>query len=110
MTLRFLIDAQLPPRLAAALRARGHGAEHVTEIGLGAATDSVIAAHAFAAGAVIVTKDADFVTLGRHDEALQVVWVRFGNASWAALSSRLLPILPHIEAALREGERLVEVR
>lgn len=37
--MRFLVDAQLPPALARLLTARGHHADHVTDIGRGDAPD-----------------------------------------------------------------------
>ena len=42
--MKFLIDAQLPPALCGWLRDRGHEAVHVSEIGMGSASDAVIAA------------------------------------------------------------------
>ena len=110
MTVRFLVDAQLPPRFAEQLREIGYAADHVNDIGLGAATDDVIAAHALTSGAVIVTKDADFATLGRHDARLRVLWVRIRNATAAALWRAVGPRLAEIETALRDGDMLIEVR
>ena len=110
MTLCFLVDAQLPPRFAERLRGAGYLAEHVNDIGLGAATDNMIAAHALASGAVIVSKDAGFATLGRHDERVRVVWVRIGNTTITALWRAFQPRLAEIETALRDGDMLIEVR
>ena len=61
--MKFLVDAQLPPALCAWLRERGHQAVHVFEMGMEAASDAEIAARAEADGAVLVSKDEDFVTL-----------------------------------------------
>lgn len=47
--MRFLVDAQLPPALCGWLRARGHDAVHVVDIGMLAASDASIAARAEAA-------------------------------------------------------------
>lgn len=84
--MRFLLDAQLPPRLAKLLRARGHEADHAVDLGLGAADDSAIWSRAGALGAVIITKDDDFrervlFSKGR----VQVVVIRIGNCSNQAL-------------------------
>jgi len=65
--MNFLIDAQLPPALCGWLRERGYGAVHVFEIGMVAAGDAEIAARAEADGAVLVSKDEDFVTLRLPD-------------------------------------------
>jgi len=56
----FLVDAQLPPGLARWLAAQGHSAQHVNDVGLAGAEDSVIWNHALGVDAVIVTKDEDF--------------------------------------------------
>jgi uncharacterized protein (DUF433 family) len=60
---RFLVDAQLPPALAHHLVELGHEAVHVGDVGLLAARDQDIWRHALAIGAVLVTKDEDFVTM-----------------------------------------------
>ncbi|MCY3830536.1 MAG: DUF5615 family PIN-like protein [Rhodospirillaceae bacterium] len=108
--MRFLIDAQLPPGLARWLSDRGHACDHVNGIGLGAAADDDIEAWARAAQAVIWTKDADFADRARRGPGLQVVWLRWGNTTNAALRARLTPHLGEIETALEAGEVLVEVR
>ena len=57
----FLVDAQLPGRLAAALAAAGHDAVHTSELPDGnRSTDARIAAIADRAGRIVVTKDRDF--------------------------------------------------
>lgn len=108
--MRFLVDAQLPPGLARWLSDRGHTCDHVNEIGLGAAADDDIEVWAREAQAVIWTKDADFADRTRRGPGLQVVWLRLGNTSNAALRARLAPHLPEIETALAAGEALVEIR
>jgi predicted nuclease of predicted toxin-antitoxin system len=57
---KFLIDAQLPPALAAWLREVGHHAVHVEDVGLREATDGPIWEHALRMAAAIITKDEDF--------------------------------------------------
>ncbi|MBB5518197.1 DUF5615 family PIN-like protein [Amphiplicatus metriothermophilus] len=85
--MRFLIDAQLPPRLADWLREKGHDALHVREApGLGAA-DREIVASARAGNMAIVTKDADFLDL-IDSSPPQLLWVRTGNAATTALLAR----------------------
>lgn len=58
--MRLLVDANLSPRVAARLRGEGHDAVHVTEIGMLAAPDEVIFAHAADSGLVIISADTDF--------------------------------------------------
>ena len=110
MTVRFLVDAQLPPRLARNLCDAGQVAEHVNNIGLGAATDDEIAAHAVASSSVIITKDADLTTLGRRQGLLRVLWIRTGNTTATAIWQAIEPRLGEIVAAFDAGEVLIELR
>jgi predicted nuclease of predicted toxin-antitoxin system len=57
---RLLIDANLSPKVAARLRAAGHDAVHVADIGMLAAPDQAILAHAASSGLVIISADTDF--------------------------------------------------
>ena len=78
--MRFLVDAQLPPALASLLRAHGHQADHVNDIGPGDAPDRSLWEFARENDAVIVTKDEDFSLLfALRGEPAAVVWVRIGN-------------------------------
>jgi predicted nuclease of predicted toxin-antitoxin system len=108
---RFLVDAQLPPGLAIALRELGHETEHVFEIGLVSASDARIWHHATERSATIITKDSDFAFRRRMSETgPAVVWLRFGNTTSRALVENLLPFLPEILTAIEAGESLIEVR
>ena len=107
--MKFVVDAQLPPALASWLRGSGHEAQHVAELDLLAAQDAVLAAHAEATGAIIVSKDADFLTL-RLPNRFGLVWLRCGNATNRALQVWLRPRWPQVMELLEAGERLVEVR
>ena len=108
--MRFLIDAQLPPGLAQWLTASGYPSDHVDDLGLGAARDDEIEIRARETGAVLWSKDADFAGRARRAPGLQVVWLRFGNTTNASLRARLAPRLPAIDAALKDGESLIEIR
>jgi uncharacterized protein with PIN domain len=61
--MKFLVDAQLPPALVHWLRAQGHEAQHVEDVGLREANDRSISIQAQATGAVVITKDEDYVDL-----------------------------------------------
>ena len=109
--MRFLVDAQLPPRLARALAEAGHEADHVEDLGLRHASDPTIWAYAERRQAVVVTKDEDFVERYRRQVGGPViVWLRIGNAANAALLSWFLPILPAVVGRIQSGDRLIEVR
>jgi predicted nuclease of predicted toxin-antitoxin system len=58
--MNFLVDAQLPPGLARWLADQGHSAQHVHDVALAGAEDSVTWNHALGVDAIIVTKDEDF--------------------------------------------------
>ena len=106
--MRFLVDAQLPPALARWLAAQGHKAEHVGEVGLLAAPDAAIAARAERTGAVLVSKDEDFLLL-RLPDRFPLLWLRCGNATNRALTAWLEPRWSQVEEHLANGDRLVEV-
>ena len=108
--MRFLVDAQLPPGLAIYLSRRGFPSEHVSHIGLRGAHDLSIWKHAVENGFVLMTKDEDFIILARQRvRGPQVVWIRLGNITNAALQAALDPLLDEIVNGLRAGERLIEV-
>ena len=108
--MRFLIDAQLPPGLARWLSAQGYPSDHVNNLGLGAASDDEIEAKAAELQAVIWSKDSDFADRSRRAQGPQVVWIRLGNTSNAALQANIAQQLPTIRAALAAGEALIEIR
>ena len=108
--MRFLIDAQLPPGLARWLTAEGYPSDHVNDLGIGPATDSRIEAEARRLGAVIWSKDVDFAERARVRPGLQVVWLRLGNTTNAALRAQLAPRLETVATALAAGETLIEIR
>ncbi|HUR18608.1 MAG TPA: DUF5615 family PIN-like protein [Acidimicrobiales bacterium] len=59
--MRFLLDAQLPSRLARKLTSGGHDVVHTSELPDGnRTTDAEIARRADAEDRVVVTKDSDF--------------------------------------------------
>ena len=109
--IRFVIDAQLPPGLAIHLRERGHLAEHVNRVGLGAAGDIAIWEYTRRNRATLITKDEDFVALARREPSgPQVVWIRLGNCRKAALLQAFSKVLPELRDLLAAGDAVVEIR
>ncbi|HEY0412382.1 MAG TPA: DUF5615 family PIN-like protein [Allosphingosinicella sp.] len=105
--MKFLIDAQLPPGLCGWLQAKGHQAEHVFALKMARASDAEIAARASEAGAVLISKDEDFL-MSRGGGDLQFLWLRCGNMTNRALGEWLEPRWSVVEAMLEQGEALVE--
>jgi predicted nuclease of predicted toxin-antitoxin system len=83
---KFLIDANLPPRLCAWLKSRRYDADHLFDLNLLSATDTEVWRRGEVQNLVLVSKDVDF-----YDRALlfgpppQVVHVGVGNCSNARL-------------------------
>jgi predicted nuclease of predicted toxin-antitoxin system len=108
MSLRFLIDEQLSPRLAQWLQSGGFDALHVPDCALAGASDATVYAFAPQTRRVLITKDADFIVTRR--QKVQVVWLRYGNISSNLLLARFEQCFAEISAALQQGEELIEVR
>jgi predicted nuclease of predicted toxin-antitoxin system len=109
--MKIWLDAQLSPTLAAWIESTfGVEAKPLRDIGLRDATDREIFRAAQAAGAVVMTKDSDFVTL--HDmygSPPRIIWLTCGNTSNRALRELLVRSLPQAIALLVGGEGLVEI-
>lgn len=104
--MKFLIDAQLPDRLAQLLDRTGHDAVHTTDLPAGnRSTDSQIARFADDDGRVVVTKDRDFRDghlLERSPQRLLVVAT--GNITNNALLSLVESHLDAIISALDDAD------
>jgi predicted nuclease of predicted toxin-antitoxin system len=57
---KFLIDNNLSPLLADALKAADHDAVHVRDLGLQAPPDEAVLERAHAVGQVLISADTDF--------------------------------------------------
>ena len=105
------LDAHLPPALAHWMRTMlVVDAAPLRELGLRDAEDTQIFAAARQAGAVLMTKDSDFIDLlTRQGPPPQVLWLTCGNTTNAALRKILADAWPRIAALLAAGEPLVEI-
>jgi predicted nuclease of predicted toxin-antitoxin system len=91
--MRFLLDENVSYRVAGHLKAAGHEAVHVSEIGLNSTDDAVILSHARVEGMVLVTADHDFVQMlfASGDDRPSVILVRDVQAlRWEGLAALLL--------------------
>jgi predicted nuclease of predicted toxin-antitoxin system len=83
--MRFLVDAQLPPALARWIATQGHVAEHVAIAIAPTEADAAIVQYAIENGAVIITKDSDFLTLAPPPPVLIVTTGNITNRALLAL-------------------------
>jgi predicted nuclease of predicted toxin-antitoxin system len=104
-------DAHLSPAHALWLRASlAVEATPLRKLGLRDAEDAQIFSAARDAGAVVITKDSDFVELvTRHGPPPQIVWLTCGNTTNEALRAILADAWPRVQALLDAGEPLVEI-
>ena len=110
--MKLWIDAQLPPSLAERLRDEYDiDATHVQDFDLLTAGDATIFAAAGTAGAIVVTKDADFPKLlQQRGPPPQVLWVRSGNVANRELRRIVSEVWPQACALFEGGAPLVEIR
>jgi predicted nuclease of predicted toxin-antitoxin system len=105
------LDAQLPPSLATWIADElSIPAMPVRDLGLRNARDRDIFLEARIADAVVMTKDADFISLLRElGPPPRVIWLRCGNTSNACLRDLLRSTLLRALALIAAGESLVEI-
>jgi len=109
--MKFPIDANLPDQLTRVFIDAGHVCTHVEAILPRYSSDTTIARIANDTGAVVVTRDHDYVQFSR-DGLLTValIWIRLGNMRRAALASAIGARLPAIASSIEAGERIIEIR
>ena len=107
----FWIDAHLSPLIAAWIKWEFPvEAVALRTLGLRDAEDEEIFQAAKAAGAIVLTKDADFrQLLDRFGPPPQVIWLTCGNTSNERLQEVLLATLPAAIELLEAGEPFVEI-
>ena len=82
----------------------------VRDLGLRDAEDPVIFERARSVGAVVVSKDSDFVDLVlRHGPPPQIVWLTCGNTTNAYLRVLFSSTWPRVATLLAANEPLVEI-
>lgn len=109
--MKFWVDAQLPPALAAWLSER-HGVEafSLRDLGMRDATDGEIFDAARKGGVIIISKDSDFVDLvSRHGMPPQLLWVTCGNVTNRKLQTVFDKTFADALAALSGGQPIVEI-
>ena len=107
--LRFLIDTQLPPLLAAYLTAKGFDAIHTTFFESGhLLKDAEISIIARNENRIIITKDSDFLDRYTiYGAPPKVLLLQFGNIRNTALLEYFERELPKIIALFSDNNNLV---
>jgi predicted nuclease of predicted toxin-antitoxin system len=102
--MKFIVDAQLPARLARELAAAGHDAIHTLALAKGNRTpDRDITSIAIMENRVVISKDEDFVTgFLLRGAPPKLLLISTGNTSNDALSHLLTKNLAALVAALAE--------
>lgn len=105
------IDAQLSPQLAPWISEEfAVDSKAVRDLELRDANDYEIYLAARNAGAVVMTKDSDFLRLlEQHGPPPQIIWITCGNTSNAYLRELLERTLRSTLRLLNQGEPLVEI-
>lgn len=101
--MRFLVDAQLPRRLALLFGQAGHDTVHTLDLpGGNRTTDEEINNVSEREQRVVVTKDADFVnSFLLLQRPYKLLLISTGNITNAELEALIVPALPTIIAAFR---------
>ena len=105
------LDAHLSPSIARWIAETfAEECASARDLGLRDAIDPPIFAAARAAGASVMTKDADFAKMvERFGPPPRVIWLRCGNTSNAALKDLLVRELPACLVRLADGDSIVEL-
>jgi predicted nuclease of predicted toxin-antitoxin system len=108
---KFLVDNQLPAALARFLSSRGVECQHVLDLNLSDASDAAIWEYASRNDCVLISKDEDFLYLANIPSAkARLIWVRIGNCRTKSLLAAVERLWPKIEAGLKAGDRVIELR
>jgi len=108
---KFLIDQQLPPALAAFICSKGHTAQHCRDIGLKEADDRTVWRHASANNLIVISKDEDFYILATiPGNQTKFLWIRVGNCRNKALLEIMEKQFPNAIAAFESGALIVEIQ
>jgi|SRR6056297_592225 len=110
--MRLWIDAQLSPAIAAWINRTFDDieAESVRALGLRDATDREIFEEAKKSGAVVMSKDDDFIQLiEQRGIPPKLIWITCGNTSNARMREILSTALLKAIDLLQNGEQIVEI-
>lgn len=108
--MRFLIDANLSPKIANLLKDKGHDAVHVLDINFHKATDQEIIELAVSEDRVIITSDHDFSRILSQSKAIRPSLIFIKGMNHRRAISQVEILLANFEAiqnALMSGAIVV---
>ncbi len=103
--MKFLLDENLSPTIASAMRSAGYDTLSVVEVGLAGCDDNAVRRYCVAEKLVLITLDADFGNILRYPPAdtAGVLWLRAPNLSNIIITSLLLRVLAKLSQKNIEG-------
>ncbi len=108
--MRFLVDTNLPPALTTWLIAHGQEARHAAVVLSPQADDRAIWSEAMATGAVVITKDSDYLDLAPRVGGARVALLRCGNLKLGPFRTWFEARWPAVDGLLDLGETAIELR
>ena len=106
--MRFLVDANLSPRVAEWLRNEGYDAVHVFDIGLNQAGDRQIFEEAASRRQILLTSDLDFGEIvARSPTPISVLILRLRSTATDNVTKRLEVTLMQAASALEDGALVI---
>jgi predicted nuclease of predicted toxin-antitoxin system len=97
----FMVDNMLPGDLVYAFRKLGHEARHTSRMARVGYGDKGIWAEAERIGAVVVSKDKDFLNVASEHSTARLVFVKFGNQDSETTIDRIINALPMLLELLK---------
>jgi predicted nuclease of predicted toxin-antitoxin system len=107
---KFVVDQNVSPLVAAGLREAGHDAVHTGDLGLQQASDTVVLARASHDGRIVISADTDFGTLlaaSRADGPSVVLIRRPSDRSARQVLALILANLDAAADAIADGAIVV---
>jgi predicted nuclease of predicted toxin-antitoxin system len=109
--MKFLLDANLPGQLANVFIDAAHDCAHMESVLPRYSADMEIVRAVNESGAVVVSRDADFVQFSKDGTlTVPLVWIRLGNIRRTAMASAIRARLSAVVRSLEAGETIVEIR
>ena len=109
--MKFIVDAQLPPRIATWLNERNHNAIHTDDLRLGNKTpDVAIAELASTENRIVITKDTDFMKMHMIKNIPKfILFITTGNLRNAQLITLFEDNIEKIIGLFKDAKCIVEL-